>query len=117
MIATFKRLRRQPGLVVVCTLTLAVGLGACTTVFSLFNAVLLRELPYGDAERLVYIWAPHRLLPGLPLNATVGSRSGDPGSLNVTTPPGTPDTRGATKAPSAKVGAAHSIPSSANRAR
>src|SRR6185436_11536473 len=66
---TFKRLRRQPGLVIACTLTLALGLGACTTVFSLFNAVLLRELPYGDARRLVYVWAPHRLLPGVPLGA------------------------------------------------
>ena len=69
LIDAFKRLRRQPGLVLVCTLTLAVGLGACTIVFSLFNAVLLRDLPYNGAERLVYVWAPHRLLPGVPVGA------------------------------------------------
>ena len=64
-----RRLRRQPGFAAVCTLTLALGIGACTTIFSVLNAVVLRPFPYSDAGALVYVWAPHRLLPGLPVNA------------------------------------------------
>ncbi len=40
-------------------LTLALGIGACTAVFSLVNAVLVRSLPYGDSERLVYLFTPN----------------------------------------------------------
>ena len=44
---------------VVTVLTLALGIGACTAIFSLLNAVLLRSLPYGDPERLVYVFTPN----------------------------------------------------------
>ncbi len=57
-------LARAPGFTALCVLTLAVGIGADTAVFSLLDAVLLRPLPYPRAERLV--WIGHTV-PGLGL--------------------------------------------------
>ena len=49
-------LRRNPAFAIVALLTLAVGIGANTAVFTVVNRVLLKPLPYPDAERLVAVW-------------------------------------------------------------
>jgi predicted permease len=46
---------------VVTVFTLALGIGACTSIFSLVNAVLIRALPYGEPGRLVYLFTPNPL--------------------------------------------------------
>jgi hypothetical protein len=59
-------LAKAPGFVCAALLALALGVSASTTIFSLINAVLIRSLPYGDAERLVYMWTPVPRYAALP---------------------------------------------------
>src|ERR1700730_8914330 len=53
----FRLLVKKPGFTVVAALSLALGIGANTVIFSLINTTLLRPLPYPDADRLVMIWS------------------------------------------------------------
>lgn len=52
----FRTLLRQPGFLVAAVLTLALGVGANTTIFSVINATILKPLAFPDSNRLVLVW-------------------------------------------------------------
>ena len=51
-----RQLRRNPGFSTIAIVTLALGIGGITAMFSAFDAILVRPLPYAQAERLVTVW-------------------------------------------------------------
>lgn len=65
--SAWRGLKRTPGVTASVLLTLAVGIGACTALFSVAYAVLLRPLPFPEPSRLAVIWAETRSAVGRPL--------------------------------------------------
>ncbi len=56
-----RQLARTPGFTVIAVLTLALGIGATTAIFSLLHAVVLKPLPFPHAERIVHLWMTDRV--------------------------------------------------------
>ncbi len=63
-----RQLRKNPGFAITTTLTLALGIGATTAIFSLINAVVLRPLPFPKPNRLMFLEGLNRSVgkPGIP---------------------------------------------------
>ena len=60
-----RALRQTPGFTLTALATLSVGIGATTAVFSVVNGILIKPLPYPDADRLAGVW---NVAPGAPIS-------------------------------------------------
>jgi putative ABC transport system permease protein len=70
-----RSLARRPGFTVAAVLTLALGIGANTAIFSVVNGVLLRALPYPEPERVLMVWAQRNQLQAIVNGAQPQGRS------------------------------------------
>ena len=74
-----RSLLKNPGFLVVVVLSLALGIAANSTIFSVLNAVLYRPMPYPEPERLVAIWQMEPARPDSqqapPIKGVRGERS------------------------------------------
>ena len=66
-----RSLNKNRAFTAVFVLTLALGIGSCTAIFSLMTAVMFPPLPYGDAKQLVYITTPNQNMKQIPPEVTV----------------------------------------------
>ena len=53
----FRQLCKNPGFTIVAIVTLGLGIGATTSLFGVFNAVVLDPFPYPESNRIVYVWS------------------------------------------------------------
>jgi predicted permease len=72
----WRALRAAPGLSMVAVVTLALGIGANTAIFTVVNATLIEPLPFRDPERLVFVWSD-MTAAGYPRGPLSGPELGD----------------------------------------
>jgi predicted permease len=77
----FRTLARNPGFSVIAVVSLALGIGANTAIFSVVNAVLLKPLPFTEPERLVMVWEDASAI-GFPRGDVAPANYGDWKSQN-----------------------------------